>query len=116
MGRNKPAFTGHTELRTTFQRKGGIKKGDNGAELRMWLIYTQLEHKQGYGYIYEVNYDGHVFYNVFKEHYDTNCEGGTTTLYPGENAFRENKYQWAWNARTLQDAKELLETFDCVYQ
>ena len=66
MGRTKPAFTGHTELRSTFQRKGAIKKADKGVELRMYIIYTQVQHKSEYGYIYEVNYDGHIFYNVFQ--------------------------------------------------
>jgi len=114
--KSKQPFTGHAELRTTFQRKGGIKKSEiNGADIRMWITYTQIEHKESYGYIYHVDYDGHIFYNVFKERYNETDEGGTTTIYPGENAFREYD-QWAWNANTLEDAKEILETFDCVYQ
>ena len=116
MPRNKPAFTGHTELRTSFSRKGGIKKSEiNGAELRMYINYTQIEHKESYGYIYHVDYDGHIFYNVFKERYYTTDEGATSCSYPGENAFREYD-QWAWNARTLEEAKEILESFECVYQ
>ena len=115
MGRTKAAFTGHTELKTSFTRKGAIKKGETGGDVRMYINYTQVEHKPDHGYIYEVNYDGQVFYNVFEERYSTNDEGGTTCTYPGENAFREYK-QWAYNTNTLEEAKEILETFECVYQ
>ena len=115
MGRTKEPFTGHTELRTSFSRKGAIKKADKGVELRMYIIYTQVQHKENYGYIYQVDYDGHIFYNVFEERYSTNDEGGTTVIYPGEIAFRDNEWQWAWTTRTLEEAKEILETFECVY-
>jgi hypothetical protein len=115
MGRTKEPFTGHKELNSTFQRKGAIKKGDKGAEIRMYINYTQVEHKENYGYIYQVDYDGQVFYNVFEERYQTNSEGGTACVYPGEIAFREYN-QWAWNVMTLDEAKEILETFECVYQ
>ena len=54
MGRTKEPFTGHTELRTSFSRKGAIKKADKGVELRMYIIYTQVQHKENYGYIYQV--------------------------------------------------------------
>ena len=116
MGRNKPGYTGHTELRTTFQRKGGVKKSEiNGCDLRMWITYTQVRHKPDHGYIYEVNYDGQVFYNVFCERYIENDEGATIVNYPNDDAFRENEWQWAWTTRTLEEAKEMLETFECVY-
>ena len=115
MGRTKPAFTGHTELKTSFTRKGAIKKAETGGEVRMWITYTQVEHKESYGYIYHIDYDGHIFYNVFKERYHTNDEGGTACIYPGEIAFREYK-QWAYNTNTLEEAKEILETFECVYE
>ena len=115
MGRTKPAFTGHTELKTSFTRKGAIKKAETGGDVRMWITYTQVEHKENYGYIYQVNYDGHIFYNVFEERYQTNSEGGTVCVYPGEIAFREYN-QWAYNTNTLEEAKEILETFECVYE
>lgn len=116
MGRNKPAFTGHKELKTSFQRKGGFKKSEiNGADIRTYLQYTQLEHKPGYGYIYMIDYDGHIFYNVFKEHYYETDDGATACTYPGDAAFYENKYQWAWTTNTLEDAKEILETFESIF-
>jgi hypothetical protein len=116
MGRNRPAFTGHTELRKTFQRKGVMGKNEKGTEVRTYIVYTQIEHKESYGYIYEVNYDGHVFYQTFMERYIQNDEGATIVNYPNDDAFRENEWQWAWNTRTLEAAKEILETFACVYQ
>lgn len=116
MGRNRPAFTGHTELRKTFQRKGVMTKNEKGVEVRAWLIFNQIEHKESYGYIYEINYDGHVFYQTFKERYIENDDGATIVTYPNDDAFRENEWQWAWCTRTLEEAKEILETFACVYQ
>jgi len=113
MGRNKPAFTGHTELRKTFQRKGAIKRSEtNGTDIRMWITYTQVEHKPSYGYIYQVDYDGHIFFNVFKERYIENDEGATIVTYPNDNAFYENEWQWAYTTKTLEEAKEILNTFE----
>ncbi len=112
MGRNKPAFTGHTELRKTFQRKGIMTKNEKGAEVRAYIIYTQVEHKESYGYIYEINYDGQVFYQTFKERYIENDEGATIVCYPNDDAFRENKYQWAWTTNKLDEAKEILNSFE----
>ena len=108
MGRNKAAFTGHTELRTSFTRKGAVVK-----DIRLIINYNQVEHKESYGYIYQIHYDGQVFYQTFKERYYQNNEGATIVNYPGDDAFVENKYQWAWTTNTLEEAKEILETFEC---
>ena len=115
MGRNKIAFTGHTDLKKTFQRKGAIKKHTNGQEIRMYITYTQLEHKEGYGYIYEVNYDGHIFYNVFKERYYQTDEGGTACIYPGDAAFYDNAPKWAWTTTTIEEAKDILNILECSF-
>lgn len=115
MGRNKAAFTGHTELRKTFERKGMFKKHASGGEVRMYIKYTQLEHKEGYGYIYMLDYDGHIFYQIFKERFIENDEGATIANYPNDNAFVENDWQWAWVSNSLEDAKEILNSFECIY-
>ena len=115
MARNKQPFTGHKELKTSFQTKGGIKKAANGGDYRMFIDYTQLEYKPGCGYIYKVDYDGHIFYNVFKEKFYQTDEGATSVSYPGDNAFYENEYQWAWTTNTIEEAKEILETFESIF-
>ena len=114
MPRNKPAFTGHKELRPYFERKGAIAR-INGRDIRLIIKYTQLVHKKDYGYIYQVDYDGHVFYNVFKEKYYETDDGATSCTFPGDQAFYENKYQWAYTTNTIEEAKEILETFESIF-
>jgi hypothetical protein len=52
---------------------------------------------------------------VFKERYYETDDGGTGVNYPGDDAFRENDYQWAWCATNLQDAEAILETFKSIF-
>ena len=115
MGRNRPPNTGHRPLRTHFERKGRIGDGDNPNK-RSMIVHTQVAHKEGFGYIYEITYDSPPFYHIFKERYYETDDGGTGVNYPGDDAFRENDYQWAWCARTLEEAKEILETFESIFK
>jgi|LakMenEpi03Aug12_release.lakeMendotaPanAssembly.Ray.scaffolds.fasta_scaffold802849_3 hypothetical protein len=115
MGRNRPKNTAHHPLRTHFERKGAIGMGDNPHK-RSMIIHNQLFHKEGFGYIYEITYDSPPFYHIFKERYYDTDDGGTGVNYPGDDAFRENDHQWAWCATNLEDAKEILETFENIFK
>jgi len=114
MGRNRPPNTAHRPLRTYFERKGRIGDGDNPHK-RSMITHTQVVHKEGFGYIYELTYDSPPFYHVFKERYYETDDGGTGITYPGDDAFRENEWQWAWCATNLEDAKKILEIFENIF-
>jgi hypothetical protein len=93
-----------------------MAKNENGAEVRTYIIFTQVEHKPGFGYIYEILYDKQIHYNVFKERYIENDEGATIVTYPNDDAFRENEWQWAWTTMTLDEAKEILNNFENIFK
>jgi hypothetical protein len=112
MGRNRPANTAHIPLRTTFQRKGGIGMGEK-KDIRSMIIHKQIEHKEHYGYIYEITYDSPPFYHIFKENYYVTDDGGSGVNYPGDDAFRDNDHQWAWCTMNLEEAYEILNSFEC---
>jgi hypothetical protein len=113
MGRNKPGYTGHTELRPYFERKGAMVKIKH-KEIRLIIKYKQIAHKEWYGFIYECDYDGHIFYHVFKEKHTGTEDGATITQYPNDDAFRENQWQWAWVANTLPEAQEIFDQFESI--
>lgn len=114
MGRNRPPNTGHHPLRNHFERKGMMGTKESSHK-RAMIVHDQVVHKDGFGYIYQITYDSPPFYHIFKERYYSTDDGGTGVIYPGDDAFRENDHQWAWVATNLEDAKEILKTFENIF-
>lgn len=75
------------DLPIHFEGKGQVKD----------YTFTQIS-KTGWGFIYEVEYDGHIHYEVFKKR--LNHRFGTVS-YPTDKAFGV----WAWTCMTLERAK-----------
>jgi hypothetical protein len=114
MGAIKALYTGHTELRPYFERKGALVKIKN-KDIRLIIKYKQIAHKEWYGFIYECDYDSHIFYHVFQEKYTTTQDGATITQYPNDDAFRENDSQWAWVANTLEEAQQIFDSIESIF-
>jgi len=79
------------ELPIHFEGKGQVKG----------YTFTQIS-KTDWGFIYEVEHDGHKHYEVFKKR--LNHRFGTVS-YPTDKAFGI----WAWTCMTLENAKYKLQ-------
>ena len=109
MPRNKPLFTGLIELRPYFEKKGSIGTSTS-ATARGVIKFEQIEWVHNKGFIYKVTNDTQVFYQVFIElYYDIDGGAGAGITYPGDQNFKNGE---AFNAMTLEQAYEILNTFE----
>jgi hypothetical protein len=110
MGRNKPNFTGLMELRPYFEKKGEIGTVEN-KDKRAIIKFEQVEWKHNYGFIYKITNDQQVFYQVFHEiYYEIDGGAGAGISYPGDMHFKHGQ---AFNTLTLEDAYDILNSFEC---
>lgn len=94
------------ELRDKIVQKGLTRANDH--ESRGTIVYTKVKHKDGVGFIYEANYDGHIYYVVFKErmYVSQNIIG---YCFASEHDFAVGD---AFNYAKLSDAVEQLIAWD----
>ena len=80
-------------LKTQFEGRGSVKG----------YLFTQIC-SPIWGFIYKVEYNGHLHYEVFKHRENAYWK---VVSYPTEKAFGI----WAYTTSSLKRAKEILESF-----
>jgi hypothetical protein len=87
-----------TPLRETFKKKGAM----SGRDRRMPMDFKRLDMTENGTYLYEINYDGGVFYNVFTVSY-LEYDDSIIELYPGDREFADGT---AFNYQSLSEARK----------
>jgi hypothetical protein len=72
--------------------------------IRKGFIYSQIISKP-HGYIYKVDAQGHIFYEVFRHRIN---ERFGCVSYPGGEAFGD----WAWTFSNFEDADKCLNKLE----
>ena len=98
MGKSTINIKPFVALKETFKRKGAMSNRDR----RIPMDFRRLDMTENGTYLYEVKYDGAVFYNVFKVSY-LEYENSIIEIYPGNKEYENGT---AWNYQTLSEAQK----------